>query len=242
MTEYERDRMATLTAAMWAAIVTAVLMAVVTGVATWQWQQSREASRRSDQVVMAANAVLADLADMETGQRGYLLVGEGGFREPYNKGTARLGRDTLAFRAVMRQGLEPEIAVRVSALATEKVAELNRTLALATAHRVDSARTIVRIGLGKAIMDSMRAAVGALNGFERDSVDAHRRAEATWASIARFVLVVGTLLMIGVLLFLRRALWRYAREQSHFIREMEQQLQELESQARKLGDGGLAKS
>src|SRR6185369_7196783 len=48
-------------------------------------QLASDARSRADFAMSAINAVLSDLLDAETGQRGYLLTGDSAYLDPYEK-------------------------------------------------------------------------------------------------------------------------------------------------------------
>src|SRR6266853_62324 len=53
----------------------------------------------SSAIQVDLSAVLKDLTDMETGQRGYLLTGDSTYLQPYTEATGRIGIDFADLRA-----------------------------------------------------------------------------------------------------------------------------------------------
>ena len=224
--------------ATWIAIGTVIVVAVISGAVSWRWQRARALTAESDRRVASAGAVLADLADMETGQRGYLLVGEPRYLEPYAAAAARLRGDLVALREEIpvAAGGWAESA-QISELARHKASELDSTIALERNARHTDAVAVVRTDHGKVVMDSIRGAVRALTQREREQLRQHALAEDRWMRGLYIVLVVGTLLTLGVLLYLRRSLIIYEDTQRAATREMERQLEAIEEQSRALASG-----
>src|ERR1700682_123397 len=54
------------------------------------------------------SAVLKDLTDMETGQRGYLLTADPAYLQPYNDAQGRIGADFAGLRAALANRAESE--------------------------------------------------------------------------------------------------------------------------------------
>jgi CHASE3 domain sensor protein len=229
--------------ATWIAIGTVILVAVLTGAVSSRWQRARALTADSNRRVASAGAVLTDLTDMETGQRGYLLVGEARYLEPYAAASERLRGDLTT----LRQGApgasrESTVSEQISALARHKASELDSTIALQRTARHAEAVAIVRTDHGKLVMDSVRRAVQVLTQWEREHLRQHALAEDRWLMALHVVLVVGTLLTLGVLLYLRRSLLRYEDAQRAATRELERQLAAIEEQSRALAVGDRSSS
>jgi CHASE3 domain sensor protein len=224
--------------ATWIAIGTVIVVAVLTGAVSWRWQQARALTADSNRRVASAGAVLTDLTDMETGQRGYLLVGEARYLEPYAAAAARLREDLATLRQeIPGAARDSTVAEQISELSAHKVSELDSTIALQRTARHTEAVAIVRTDHGKAVMDSIRGAVRTLTGREREQLRQHALEEDRWLTGLHVVLVVGTLLTLGVLLYLRRSLLIYEDAQRAATREMERQLAAIEEQSRALASG-----
>jgi CHASE3 domain sensor protein len=227
-----RDRWTTAT---WTAIATVLLVAALTATASWRWQESRELSTESNLEIQRGNAVLTDLVDMETGQRGFLLTGEDRYLEPYRNGSERLKRDLAELHASLRTDAQ-QVAwgQMIDGIASRRIAELDSTILFARTKQHAEAVTLMRSGRGKAMMDSLRGILADLTVAERERQRGHVMEEDRWAIAVRVVLVLGTALTLGVLLFLRRSLVEYAAAQRAAAREMTRQLAELEEQSRAL--------
>jgi PAS domain S-box-containing protein len=109
------------------------------------------------QVLAHADALLGDLRDAETGQRGFLLTGEPSYLRPYEAGRAQAAAALVALSQAVadnptQRGRLPEIV----SLTSGKLAELERTVALARSGDEEGAIEIVRTGEGMALMNRLR--------------------------------------------------------------------------------------
>jgi CHASE3 domain sensor protein len=104
---------------------------------------------RSYQVLNATGALLSNVQDAETGQRGYLLTGEESYREPFQ---SALG-EQLAIRRTLRQltagnATQQAILKTVDRLVEAKFSELQQTMELRRTAGLDAALAVVRTGAG----------------------------------------------------------------------------------------------
>ena len=110
--------------------------------------------------VSAALQVFSVIQDAETGQRGFLLTGRTYYLEPYQQATARVGAaldrlDELDDNTLWLQ----EEAAPLRELVQRKMAELERTVALARAGQQQAALDLVLTDDGKALMDDLRVTI-----------------------------------------------------------------------------------
>lgn len=103
------------------------------------------------------------MLDAETGQRGFLLTGRPEFLRPFTEAVAALPEQIATLQADT-QG-DPDLGPRVenlAALSQRKIDEIQRTVDLANTGRFEDAAAVVRGGTGRAIMDSTRTEVAAI--------------------------------------------------------------------------------
>jgi CHASE3 domain sensor protein len=150
-----------------------VLMLIIgSGLLVWRNAQAQDETAalviRSHAILGALNQMEMTMADAETGQRGFLLTGEEHFLEPWLAATGKgkvpvirrppIGNLFASMRA--QEGLtdvERELLERAEGLVADKLAELQQTIDMRRAGRLDEALTVVREGRGKRIMDAPHA-------------------------------------------------------------------------------------
>ena len=78
------------------------------------------------------SAVLKDITDMETGQRGFLLTRNDGYLQPYTDAKDRIGTDFVNLRARLSNRMQSERLQepQLESFATSKQAEMERSMGL----------------------------------------------------------------------------------------------------------------
>ena len=108
------------------------------------------------QVIDALRAVLADAADAETGERGFLLTHKASFLQPFRAAKVRTARDLDRFDALTRDNpAQQKRAHDLRALVEGRLRLLDRVIALNAAQPVEPA-LMALMDEGKATMDSVR--------------------------------------------------------------------------------------
>jgi CHASE3 domain sensor protein len=146
--------------------------------------------------------VLSLLKDAETGQRGYVITGEETFLEPYQTGSAEVQGVLKELRKLTEDN--PRQQKRLDAiepLVAAKLAELKQTVDLRRSGDFDGAVKIVRGGEGKRFMDEVRRTLDEMDGEERGLLQQRAEEGDAAASGAKSVIVWGTLLCLGCVVF-----------------------------------------
>ena len=148
---------------------------------------------------LALSMLLSTLQDAETGQRGYLLTGEASYLQPYLLARAQIGGDFATFdNAALRAGIPAAGRLRLQALATAKLDELNKTIRLYQSGDAAAAITLVRGDLGKRLMDQIRMVVtGQQARIEQNLAAAERDLplQGNWISVA--LLACAAFMLLG---------------------------------------------
>jgi signal transduction histidine kinase len=139
-----------------------ILLVVVAGASVWQASENADALGLAQatraQRNNVANILLA-VEDAETGQRGYLLTADPDYLQPFTH-TKEVMPQLLADLTAARAG-DLHVA-QLSKAVTGKLAELDKTVALAQAGNLPAALAFVRTNLGRSDMDDIRRMVGTL--------------------------------------------------------------------------------
>lgn len=194
-------------------------------------RESRALVAHTRNVIDRAQAMFSALQDAETGERGYMITGDPDYLEPYDRGVATLRADTAALRALMRGN--PEQEARLDSLSPVILKRMN-TLATGIAIRrtigFDSAASVVRLGHGRVLMDSIRMFVGNLIAGERGLLARRQAAEERRSGVVTVILVAGTAIAVLLALVLNGMLLRHALIEERLAREVESRNRRLEEQ------------
>ena len=114
------------------------------------------------------SAVLKDLTDMETGQRGYLLTEDPTYLQPYTDAKGRIGTDFASLRAGLASRAEREQSLesQLESLAKSKQAEMERSINLRQQGYRHRSFMLVNTNEGKGYMDELRSIVSSLSSAE----------------------------------------------------------------------------
>ena len=117
------------------------------------------------------------IADLETGERGYLITGKESYLDPYLKARAQLpvlGKQLKEALKAMPESLA--IMQRISDTVDNKIIEIDRTLEVARRHTPDEAIALVRTDLGSALMEDLRYDVALMTkAMEADIASAQKK-------------------------------------------------------------------
>jgi CHASE3 domain sensor protein len=117
------------------------------------------------------SAVLKDVTDMETGQRGFLLTGNAAYLPPYTDAKARIGTDFVSLRAGLsnRTQGEQSLESQLESLATSKQAEMERSISLRQRGYRHRSFKLVGTDEGKGYMDEIRGIASSLSSSENSN-------------------------------------------------------------------------
>ncbi|MBB5693010.1 response regulator [Muricoccus pecuniae] len=123
-----------------------------------------------NETVVALEGVISAMKDVETGQRGYLLVGREEFLDPYNAGLQAVEERLRAVEALrVPAGLPP--APRLREIAAQRVALAESAVVSRRNGDAPAALAMVEAGQGRSAMDALRTEVASLQRQARDRVD-----------------------------------------------------------------------
>jgi PAS domain S-box-containing protein len=153
-----------------------LLVVLVVVAAFWSLRQSHEKAQAQSStyaLIMYMDALLSELKDAETGQRGYLLVGDELFLEPYftvlDKISTHLEKlHQFTFVNANQKHLETLIP-----LVNAKMTEMARVIELKRHHDEAGVLAAVHSGHGKQLMDLIRAEISSITGLENNALGQH---------------------------------------------------------------------
>src|SRR5438093_50981 len=184
---------------LWVALGTLAVLSASDYWSTRTFLATSEGVNHAHEVVEQLDHLLGEMTDAESGQRGYLITGSGGYLAPYEQATARIADTLHAIRGLTTDDDAQE--ERINRLAPEvkrRLVLLRETMDVYNREGFAAARQHVLTNRGKDVMDNIRRLVGEMNRAEREALRARR---AVWYASARLtlvVLVVGDLLALGL--------------------------------------------
>jgi PAS domain S-box-containing protein len=184
---------------IWIAVA-ALLLALGVVVSFWSFHQTDEASKARKhvfEVLIRTNALLSELKDAETGQRGYLLSANPAFLEPYL--SVRDGVD-VHLRELRELTLVDAAHAHLDTLVPlvdAKLAELAQTIELYRHHDTAAALARVNSGESQRLMNGIRAEIIGLTRVEEEALARH---DAQFQTNMR--LLFGTLVGASLLILL----------------------------------------
>ena len=183
-------------------LLAGVLLAA--GVAATAWALLTAQAARTDiagqnGTLVAAERLLSSLKDLETGERGYALIGEESYLEPYEAALATLDKE-VADLVQGERGAELARQVQVKRDFARQVIEARR------AGGLDAAVALVRTGVDKASMDGIRRTVAGVRDAARAAITRRDQDQAGLGLFRQALAVAATLGAFAVmaLLLLRR--------------------------------------
>ncbi len=136
--------------------------------------------------------LISALQDAETGQRGYLLVGEESYLEPYNEGIASANKALQDLRALTSDNPAQQNRLAVlEPLVADKLDELQKTIDLRNNKGLDAALSVVRTNRGKNEMDDIRKIVSDMRAEEDRLLNARDKLESDGARSTIAVVLYG---------------------------------------------------
>jgi len=150
-----------------AALGALILVGILSYQSLVQLEEESAGRNRANLTLLRFDAVLKDLLDAETEQRGYLVTGESRYLAPYQTALAALGADTKALGEFTGRDTTLATAIeRLTPLIAEKLVFLDTTIQLRRAGRAEAARQLMLSDRGRNIMDPIRAhVIGAKNAL-----------------------------------------------------------------------------
>jgi PAS domain S-box-containing protein len=144
--------------AVWLAAA-ALLLALAVATSFWafrQMEQSAQARKLGFLEIQSAAALLAQLSDAETGQRGYLLTNDEAFLQSYSAVQGNIAAHLETLRQVSMAAASQKHLEAVAPLVDAKLAEMAKTISLRRSHGTVAALELVQNGQGKRLMDAIR--------------------------------------------------------------------------------------
>jgi len=156
------------------------------------------------EVIAEAEGLLASAVDMETGMRGYLLAGKDEFLNPYTSGSKQFTLKATELKQTVNDNpaqvkLLEEMQSTISQWkenVTEPTIALRRQIG--DAKTMDDMADLVGEARGKQYFDKFRGQIETFAGREQVLMDERQAGAASTSSMAYYVMVGGTCVIIGL--------------------------------------------
>jgi CHASE3 domain sensor protein len=154
------------------------------------------------------SGVQLNLADLEAGQRGYLLTGDPSYLERYTEATQQLPLQFSRLRSELAEAKERALESKVESLTQSKLAEAEETIRLRQQGYRHRAFGIVDSNRGKQLTDDARVALSTLSVAQQDRLAGFEQRTSTSIDEALTEIVGATLALMvltGLVLGMFRA-------------------------------------
>jgi len=193
-------------------------------------RDTQESVERTIRVQHYINKLEADVIDVQTGVRGYLISDDKKYLEPYEAAKIEIQPilDSLYLLIPENNTLHPAL-VRLEDLVSRRIEYAEKMIMVKDRFGSDSASLLFETGFGKLLTDSIRIMVNAIDNAEhqnyirRESDDI--KMERRWERLVSFNLVIQVLLLGAIL----RITVRSIRRQKKSIEDIQMLNRELES-------------
>ncbi len=173
---------------------------------------------------------LASLArDAESGERGYLLYEDDRYLMPLQQASAEMPADIDACERNVKELSQYRRAVdEIERLVKKRVTEANQVVDKERAVGLSAAVDLSRTEAADRTMDQLRRDVDDLTRTISDQSSTYRASEHELGHGAFFSFLIGTILMIGVLMWLYRELLSYLHQRDLAYESLERSHAELD--------------
>jgi len=187
-----------------AAFGTALAILILVGVLSYrsmlQSDEDREWVTHSHQVLEKLDAVLANMLDIETGERGYIITGERSYLEPYNDALDRVHQNVKDVRELTADNSVQQRALdRLEPIISEKLGTAQGQIEIRTRVGLVSGAESVRAGFGKKFMGQIRDQLTEMKEEENRLLKSRTEEARKSSRVTRIVIVTGEVLAVGFL-------------------------------------------
>jgi PAS domain S-box-containing protein len=180
-------------------VAAALLVLAAVGVLSYRRMREEGADAswvaHTHRVIETLDALLTDMIDAETGQRGYVLTGNLSYLQPYDLALQRLNADFHQVRQLTSDNpLEQRRLARMSALISSELAQLGSTIGIRRTEGLTAGAVAIQTGAGKRRMDKIRSLVAQMKQEEEKLLQQRLEVAASASRNAEIVILGGYLL------------------------------------------------
>jgi len=149
------------------------------------------------EMTKALESSISTLTDAESSHRGYLLIGDKSYLDPYMAALAELPGNLANIRRLAADNpAQLQRFEAVERLTADRMAILEEGVELKDAGQSEAAVELVRSGRGKVMMDRLSALIGEMQDAERATLDARTQEWERAAAFSTFVTWAGSALLL----------------------------------------------
>ena len=184
-----------------------LVVALVAGTANYlAGEADRAATAQANATIAGVERLLSEVKDLETGERGFVLVGTDDYLTPYTQALGKIETELAALGATAQQPVRvggPSLA----GLVAQKRDFATRVVAARRDRGFDTATDLVRTGEGKRLMDAIRAEAGSRQSMTAQHLTDLQSRER-WRGLILFLLsgaaALGAIVLLARLALVRR--------------------------------------
>jgi signal transduction histidine kinase len=212
---------------VWQVALACCFLIIVTGSSIYlvaAAQSAGELANRTLQIETKLFTMLSDVRSAESGQRGYLLMGDPKYLDAYRGGTKRTALIIADLKQSITDPAQRKTLAGLEPLIERKFAELDETIRLYGADKGEEALALVRTGFGLSLMTDILAM----------TEEAHRlfavQASNSALTNSRLLAVnlIGLVLVIVLAVIFILVMRRSAEKERVYVGELERSNQELD--------------
>ncbi|BDA69370.1 hypothetical protein CAL7716_035360 [Calothrix sp. PCC 7716] len=207
--------------------------------------QNERSVAKTHEVITTLEKTLSTLKDAETGQRGYLLVGDDRYLEPYKNAINTVNQQIAGLQQLTSDNpQQQQRIVDLKKSVDTKLIELEDTINIKRTQGQQSALQLVRTDRGKLIMDKIRRQIADMQLEENKLLqlrDAESKASIDSTLLSSFIANSVNILGIGIIyyLFRRDKIFRHQEQnkQNQLFSELQAERNRLETMMQQLPVG-----
>jgi two-component sensor histidine kinase/CHASE3 domain sensor protein len=211
-------------------IIAGVAQLCILGLIGWTISAERHArlvTRGETNTLLAVNQLIEGALDAETGQRGYLLTGRPIYLQPYLAAKQQIAQSENQLSSLLSEPDARELQPHFAAIQrniSQKIAELDRTIALFKGGKREAAIALVNTDRGRQLMDAIRSESRLLTdgaAARRQELFERTAAIEKWSLLLVVLLGLGSAILgaIGLRSEARQARYAAEAEQAAALRE-----------------------
>ena len=184
-----------------------LVVALVAGTANYLGGEAdRAATAQANATIAGVERLLSEVKDLETGERGFVLVGSEDYLAPYTQALGKIETELSALGSTAQEPVRAS-AASLAGLVAQKRDFATRVVAARRDKGFDAATDLVRTGEGKRLMDAIR-----LEAASRQAITAQHLADLQtrerWRGLVLFLLsgaaALGAIVLLARLALVRR--------------------------------------